>query len=71
MMPLKGKPGLVRSGLTDKNTKGPFMIALAYQARLKPIVGTVPTLPPIETPPYSSSHQRLFLIRKVYLNWII
>ena len=35
----------------DKKTKGPFMIALAYQCRSKPIIGLVPILPRIETPP--------------------
>ena len=50
-MPNKGKPTDVLAGITDRKTKGPFMIALAYQNRAKPIIGTVPILPPIQTPP--------------------
>ena len=50
-MPSKGKPAHIRAGMTDKKTKGPLMLALAYQFRNHPIIGTVPVVPTITTPP--------------------
>ena len=47
----KDKPVNVQAGIIDRKTKGPFMIALAHQNRSKPIIGIVPTLPPIQIPP--------------------
>ena len=51
MLPNKGKPSQVRAGVTDAKTKGPLMIALAYQIRLQQITGVVPNLPPIKQAP--------------------
>lgn len=50
-MPNKGGPAKVLPGLIYKKVKGPFMIALAYQNRSKPIIGMVHILQPIQTPP--------------------
>ena len=50
-MPNKGNPVLIRAGVTDQKTKGPLLIALAYQYKNQPIIGTIPVQPEIVTPP--------------------
>ena len=51
VMPNKGNPALIRAGVTDQKTKGPLMLALAYQYKNQPIIGTIPVQPEIVTPP--------------------
>ena len=40
----------IDAGEKDKETNGPFLIQLAFNARTLPIIGEVPTLAPVEIP---------------------
>lgn len=70
IMPNIGESGEVQVGLKDKN-KGSFMIALAHQARLLPILGIVSTLSTINIPPPSSFQPKVYPIRTKFQNLII
>lgn len=58
-MSIKGDPAKLLSGSMYKKTKDHSMIALSYQNRSKPIIGLVPILHPIQTPPLSSKPQKV------------
>ena len=70
IMPKKGDPDKVLSGLVDKKTKGSFMIALSYYCRSKPIIGVVPILQESKLLHYSSNHQKSSHSNRVYTKLI-
>jgi len=50
IMPKKGKPADVNSGIINKKMKGPLLIIIAFNARTMPAVGNAPPLVPIPLP---------------------
>ena len=47
-MPNRGKAVDAIASIMDRKTKGPFIIALAYQYICLPIISIIPILPSIE-----------------------
>ena len=51
-MPNKEKPVDVTSGVLDKKTKGPLLLALTFNTSTMPIIVSVPPIVPISLPRY-------------------